>query len=241
MLLWWLKKVGDSGELAWFLAALDRLAYGLRILGHGTKRRAGRFSAVVQAIRHDRDLRNAGSPLNLSRDELKTIHHNLRDLHARSAPMAKLVLLRLNDHLAGSPQGVPFDDLSIEHLLPRKPGINSPWRACFPDPAERDRHTESLGNLVLVGKTQNDKAGNLDFARKREVLFKAGAGSTLPVNAYVRQQTEWTALQIREREAELMRHLYEIWNFGPVPSRDEPAGGSGNPSKRARQPQPASA
>lgn len=241
LLLWWLKKVGEPGELAWFIAALDRLAYGLRILGHGTKRRAGRFGAVVQAIRHDRDLRNAGSPLNLARDELKSIHHNLRDLHARSAPMAKLVLLRLNDHLAGNPQGVPFDDLSIEHLLPRKPGINSPWRACFPDPAERDRHTESLGNLVLVGKTQNDKAGNLDFARKQDVLFKAGAGSTLPVNTYVRQQTEWTAQQIMEREAELMRHLHEIWGFGPAPSRGEPAGGSGSPPKRARQTQTAGA
>lgn len=219
VLLWWLEKGKDPAELAWFLGALDRLAYGLRILGHGAKRRAARFSAVVHAIRNGRDLKGAASPLDLARDELKTIHHNLRDLHARSAPLAKLVLLRLNDHVAGSPQGVPFEDLSIEHLLPRKPGINSPWRECFPDPAERDRHTESLGNLVLVTKAQNDKAGNLDFARKKDVLFKAGGVPILPVNAYVRLQDEWKAPQIREREAELLRHLDQLWSIGPAVTR----------------------
>jgi len=233
---WWLGKGKDAAELAWFLGALDRLAYGLRILGHGAKRRAGRFGAVVHAIRTNRDMKSEASPLNLARDELRTIHHNLRDLHARSAPMAKLVLLRLNDHLAGSAQDVPFDDLSIEHLLPRKPGINGPWRDAFPDPVERDRHTESLGNLVLVTKAQNDKAGNLDFARKKEVLFKVAEAPTLPVNAYVRQQSQWTSQQIREREAELMRHLDQLWRIGPQPSRPDPASAA---SKRARQPQPA--
>ncbi len=33
------------------------------------------------------------SPLHLAREELRAIHHNLRDLHKRSAPLAKLVLL----------------------------------------------------------------------------------------------------------------------------------------------------
>jgi len=240
VMLWWLGKGKDASELAWFLGALDRLAYGLRILGHGAKRRTSRFGAVAHAIRSGRDLKSAASPLNLARDELKAIHYNLRDLHARSAPMAKLVLLRLNDHVAGSPQGVPYEDLSVEHLLPRKPGINSPWRDCFPDPGERDRHTESLGNLVLVTKAQNDKAGNMDFARKKDVLFTAAGGAAfLPVNAYVREQSEWRATQIREREAELLRHLDQIWSFGPAPSRPEPPGSTA--LKRTRQPQTAGA
>jgi hypothetical protein len=196
---------------------------------------------VVHAIRANRDLKAGASPLNLAREELKTIQHHLRDLHARSAPMAKLVLLRLNDHMAGSPQRVPFEELSIEHLLPRKPGMNSPWRDCFPDPVERDRYTESLGNLVLVTKAQNDKAGNMDFARKRDVLFESAPTPPLPVNAFVRQQTEWTAQQIRDREAELMRHLNEIWGFGPGSPRPEPTSGSSTPSKRTRQPLPAGA
>ena len=42
-MLWWLGKGKDPAELAWFLQRLDRLAYGMRILGLGASRRAKRF------------------------------------------------------------------------------------------------------------------------------------------------------------------------------------------------------
>jgi hypothetical protein len=214
-MLWWMEKGSDPAELAWFLTALDRLAYGQRILGVGTKRRASRLGSVIQAIRQGQNLKAAGSPLRLLREEQGTIHYNLRDLHARSAPMAKLVLLRLNDLMAGKPQNLPIEDLTVEHLLPRKPGANSRWREWFPDPAVRGRCTESLGNLVLMTRAQNDKAGNLDFTRKQDVLFKTTGAPPMPVNEYVRRQSEWKVEQIAEREAELLRQLDRLWQIGP--------------------------
>ena len=72
-------------------------------------------------------------------------------------------------------------------------------------------------------KAQNDKAGNLDFARKREVMFKGGGALGLPINDYVRRQPEWQAAQIREREAELLRRLDELWQIGPPQRRAEAA------------------
>jgi hypothetical protein len=222
-LLCWLERGSDPAEVAWFLSALDRLSYGLRILGMGTKRRAGRLGAVMQAMRQGEDLKGPASPLGLARDEQGTIRHNLRDLHARSAPLAKLVLLRLNEAIAGGPQGLPADDLTVEHLLPRKPSAGSRWREWFPDPAERGQCTESLGNLVLMTKAQNDKAGNQDFVRKQQVLFAAGSALALPINDYVRRQTEWRAAQIREREAELLEQIYRLWDISP-PARADTAG-----------------
>jgi hypothetical protein len=222
-LLCWLERGSDPAELAWFLTALDRLAYGLRILGMGTKRRLGRMGQVVQALRQGDDLRGAASPIMLTRDEQGTIRHNLRDLHARSAPLAKLVLLRLNETMAGGPQELPVEDLTVEHLLPRKPSANSRWRQWFPDPAERGQCTESLGNLVLITRAQNDRAGNQDFARKQQVLFAAGAVPALPINDYVRRQTEWGAAQIKEREAELLACVYRLWSITPPGQRPDPA------------------
>jgi hypothetical protein len=219
LLLWWMTKCEDPAELLWFIRALDRLAYGLRILSYGGRRRASRFTAIVRAIREGRDLRGPHSPLSLTRDELRTIQHNLRDLHARSSPIAKLVLLRINDHMAGKPQPVPHENLSIEHVLPRKPSPNSAWRASFADPNERGYCTESLGNLVLIPKAHNDRAGNLDFARKKEVLFNAADGLRLAVNADVARQTEWTAREIKQREANLLRLLEELWSFGLLARR----------------------
>ena len=227
-LLCWLKRGTDPAELQWFLRGLDRLAYGLRILGMGTKRRAGRLGAVVNALHQGDNLRSAASPLMLTRDEQSSIRHNLRDLHARSAPLAKLVLLRLNEEMAGRPQDLRIedlriDDLTVEHILPRKPGANSRWRQWFPDPAERGRCTESLGNLVLMTRAQNDRAGNQDFVRKQQVLFAAAGALTLPVNDYVRGQTEWRAAQIREREVELLAHIYRLWDIAP-PQRANSSG-----------------
>ncbi len=236
-LLWWMRKGKDAGELAWFLSRLDRLAHGLRIQGHGAKRRIIRFNSIVHAIRNGRDLTSPTSPLHLAREELRAIHHNLRDLHKRGAPLAKLVLLRLNDHIAGGPQ--QLENMTVEHVLPRKPGANSQWRDWFADPAERDRFTECLGNLVLTTKEQNDKASNLDFTRKKEVLFNTPGAPVVAVNEYVRHQSEWKVAQIVERETELLRRLDELWGIGG-PARG-PAGGPAAQSKKRKEPQAAGA
>jgi hypothetical protein len=235
-MLWWLGNK-DPVELAWFLQGLERLAYGLRILGLGASRRAQRFGAVVTAIRNGVDLKAAGSPLNLSREELRVIDYNLRDLHLRSAPLCKLLLLRLNDEITGGPQNLSIGDFTIEHVLPKKHGIGSPWRKSFPDAQEREQCTEALGNLVLVTKTQNDKAANLDFARKHAIYFAPGDGSRLAVNDYVRRQTAWTPKQVGERDADLMGRLQALWGFGGGESRrntaDAPGGRRGRRIKAA--------
>lgn len=214
-LLWWLTRGEDAAELAWFLLALDRLALGIRLLGLGAHKRASWFGAVTAAIRNGEDLKAANSVLNFSRQDVRTMQYNLRDLHARDASTAKHLLLRLTDHMAGDPQSFSFpDDMSVEHVLPRKSNPNSQWRGWFADPSEREVYTESLGNLVLVTKAQNDRAGNHDFARKLEVYFKTPAAPLPALNEALRGVSEWKAAQIKAREAELLRLIESLWNFG---------------------------
>ena len=213
-MLWYLTQGDDAAELAWFLAALDRLALGIRLLGLGAHKRASWFGAVTTAIRNGDDLKAAGV-LNFSRQDVRTIQYNLRDLHARDASTAKHLLLRLTDHMAGGPQSLAFpDDMSVEHVLPRKSGPNSQWRGWFPDPTEREIYTESLGNLMLVTKSQNDRAGNQDFARKLEVYFRTPAAPLPALNEALRGLTEWKAPQIKAREAEMLHLIEDLWNFG---------------------------
>jgi hypothetical protein len=231
-MLWWMRHGHDAGELAWFLGQLDRLAYGLRIQGHGSKRRITRFNAVLNAVRNGRDLRGGSSPLKLAKEELKAIHYSLRNLHARCAPISKLVLLRLNDHIAGVPQNLDPGNMTVEHVLPKKPGANSEWRGLFPDPRERERLTECLGNLVLSTKAQNDRASNLDFGRKKEVLFHTAGAPVVTVNDYVRHQSQWTVDQIAEREAALLGCLDELWQIGEPPMRAEPPPAVPQPKRR---------
>ncbi len=229
-LLWRLTKGEDAAELAWFLLALDRLALGIRLLGLGAHKRASWFAAVTAAIRDGEDLKAANGVLSFSRQDVRTMQYNLRDLHARDASTAKHLLLRLTDHMAGNPQSFSFpDDMSVEHVLPRKSNPNSQWRGWFADPSERESYTESLGNLVLVTKAQNDRAGNQDFARKLEVYFKTPAAPLPALNEALRGVSEWKPPQIKAREAEMLRLIENLWNFGLKISSSE----AGEPAKNA--------
>jgi hypothetical protein len=240
-MLRWLAKGDDVEGLARFLAKLDRLAFAVRILGIGGSKRARRFGAVVTAIREGRDLDPADSPLELTRQELRTIQHNLRDLHERNAPAAKHLLMRLTEQKAGGAAFVlPPSEVTVEHVLPRKVGAQSQWRQWYPDPSERERSMESLGNLVLVTKAQNDRAGNQELARKLEVYFNTPGAPIPAINEDLRGRTQWLAADIGAREVELMRLIEELWGFdlarASEPSAPEPARSRG---RRARRPKEA--
>jgi hypothetical protein len=217
-MLWWLENGEDGAGFAAFLKKLDRLASGMRFLGIGGSKRQRRFGAVATAIRNRRNLDGPDSPLGFSRQELRTIQHNLRDLHARNAPAAKHLLLRLTDVAAGRPESSLLPgDMTVEHILPKKVGADSLWRSWYSDPEQREACTESLGNLVLVTKAQNDKAGNLDFRRKHEIYF-ATPGEPVPaINEGVRRCAEWKPEQVKAREAQLLALVRQLWGFDLPP------------------------
>jgi hypothetical protein len=214
VMLYWLEQGTDASRLAWFLGAIDRLALGIRILGIGGNKRMRRFGGVIAALRSGHQLRAADSPLAFVRQEQRTIVHNLRDLHARNPPVAKHLLLRLSDLMAGAPESLSLpEDMTVEHVLPRKLAARSEWRAWFPDPEERERCTEALGNLVLVTKAQNDRASNLAFARKHEIYFNTPGAPIAILNEELRGRRVWTAEEIRQRDAELMGQVEMRWKF----------------------------
>lgn len=235
-MLQWLEKGNDVEGLARFLGRLDRLAFAVRILGIGGSKRARRFGAVVAAIREGRDLDAADSPLELGRQELRTIQHNLRDLHERNAPAAKHLLMRLTEQKAGgAPFGLPPSDVTVEHVLPRKLSAQCLWRQWHPDPAERERFTESLGNLVLVTKSQNDRAGNQELARKLDIYFNTPGAPIPAINEDLRGRSHWLPADIGAREVELMRLIEELWGFNPARQSEPPASAaSAAKSKRGR-------
>jgi hypothetical protein len=235
-MLWWLRNGEDTQGLARFLRRLDRLAFGIRILAIGGSKRRRRFDAVASAVRDDKDLDGPQSPLEFTRQELRTIQHNLRDLHARNPSTAKQLLLRLADIAAGEPVSLSLpEDMTVEHVLPRKLSMSSQWREWFPDPDVREQCTESLGNLLLVTKAQNDRASNHDFAHKLDVYFNTRNAPDVVINQDLRTRTEWKAREIKAREAELLQHIEALWKFGLTGSREQSQEVSGGRRKGGRK------
>jgi hypothetical protein len=196
------------------LKEIDRLAHLLRLLNVGTGKRARRFAEVVELIKSNVRVQPGEGPFRLTRDEVRNIGYHLRTPYKRDQLVCKLLLLRLNDEMTRSTTLLDPGDYSVEHVLPQRPAATSEWRRWFPDGEEREACTESLGNLIVVTKKQNDRARNQDFSRKREVY--RGIVDDPPVLAITREAVEaeqWRAAEIRDREARLLSLISSVWDI----------------------------
>lgn len=235
VLLWWTRHPDDAEGLLAFLRRIDRLAYGMRVLGLGSDKRLTRMQHVRAAIEKEAPLEGVDGPLAFSGDEVRNIRYNLRDLHRRSQPTCKLILLRLDSEMSGGAQRYADADLTVEHILPQNPARNSRWRESFPDAEELRACTASLGNLVLVPRALNAAARNQDYDRKLAIFFSPN-GPPLPhLTEELRGLTTWTPAQIRAREERLLAILDQMWQLGkpgPGPVGGEPNGRRRRPRKQ---------
>ncbi len=150
----------------------------MRLVCLGSSKRQTRFARIAPALAAE----TLPAPSDLyepSREELRTIAYNQRDLHARNLQACKALLLRLNDELQTDALHADRVDYTVEHVLPQRRKSTSLWREWFPDTEKRIAVTSSLGNLVLVSHEHNDRARNYDYARKKEVYNQAGSDSKL--------------------------------------------------------------
>lgn len=209
---YWSRHGHDAQALLTFLRALDRFVFGVRILGLGNDKRSQRMAELNNLI-------NAGAlavgpwpSLLLSREELRTLNFNLRDLHRRSPQVCRLVLMRLNEQLGGAPvtSAVP---LTIEHVLPLKIQPNSQWRIDFPETEARQKWAACLGNLTLVTSRVNERAGNHDYARKSAIYFEPSAEPMPLLTAELRTVAAWTPQQIEVRLARMNEGIKQLWGF----------------------------
>jgi hypothetical protein len=195
---------------------------------------------VRLAIEKDTALDLNDAPFAFTGEEVRNIRYNLRDLHRRSQPTCKLILLRLDSELSGGAQRFADADLSVEHILPQNPARNSRWRDWFSDAEERRACTASLGNLVLVPRVLNAAARNQDYDRKLAIFFGTDGPPLPQLTEELRGLTGWTAPQIRAREERLLAIVDQMWQLGKAASG---AGGSDDASpgrrRRARKQQAA--
>lgn len=192
------------------LGEIDRMAHLLRLLCLGAGRRKRRFSDIAQAIRHEGHLTASHRVFAINREESRNIAFHLKDLHKRNQKVCKLVLLRLNDEIAGSIGNVDADDFTIEHVLPQRPPKSSQWRQWFPSADDRAQCTESLGNLILVTQSQNDRARNALFADKKAIF---SGGTVLPITRGVLASAAWGKDEIEAREAQLLGIIQRVWRI----------------------------
>ncbi len=211
-LLWWQRYGNDPMVQAMALTRLVRLAYGMRVLGLGADKRQSRMQQLRAAIEEGRPIVGADGPLEFSSEEIRNIRHNLKDLHRRSQPTCRLLMLLLESEASGSAP-VSIEELTVEHLLPQKPARNSRWRDWFSDADERQACTNSIGNLALVPRQLNERARNQDFAAKIAIFFAPDAPPLPLLTKELRDIAEWNVAEVRAREQRLMAMIERMWHL----------------------------
>lgn len=197
-----------------YLEEIERAAFLMRLVCLGAGRRSTRFAKIASELAAD-DLPEPTELYEPTREELRTIAYNLRDLHTRNVQACKGILLRINDELQPDALYANPTDYSIEHVLPQRPKASSLWRKWFPDSEERAILTASIGNLVLITERANGLVSNEEYARKKEVnLSSATAVLQLDITKQAFDREFWRAEQIRAREASLISALNELWRLG---------------------------
>ena len=122
--------------------------------------------------------------------------------------------MRLNNILSGDLVDLEAADYSVEHILPQRPAPTSLWREWFPDATERESCTDSLGNMALLSKRQNDRARNQEFARKLEIYSEAKDEPLPAITRDILAAHEWRSAQIRAREARFVTMIERMWRIG---------------------------
>ncbi len=207
-----------DAEFAVFLDGLERLAYGMQILGTGNDRRGVRYRAVIAALGDHAKPNVLPASLLLSEEEQGTIQLNARsNLYQRSQSTCKLLLKRLSASYAGDTYLPSLSEWTVEHLLPRNISAESPWRQAIPNAEEREACSKMLGNLVLITKQQNKEARNNGFEVKHRVIFPHGQVSPHAITNQVLFMRHWTAEDIRARDAVLLQRVAEIWQLKGQP------------------------
>ena len=204
----------ENYGLADFLEAVERLAYGMQVIGFGSDRRIARYRTVIEMLGMERPLDLAANPLMLSDDEQRNFQLNaFNNLYQRNQSSCKLLLKRLSASYSGDESTSSLNDVTVEHVLPRNLPANSGWRLQIPNAEEREACSRLLGNLVLVTKQQNQVARNHDFEAKLRVFFPNGHTSPHAITNQIMRQRSWRAEDIRARDAELASRVSELWQL----------------------------
>ncbi|MBX9925063.1 MAG: HNH endonuclease family protein [Hyphomicrobiaceae bacterium] len=212
----------DPATATRIVCEIDRLTFLLKVLAIGGTKRNKRSSQLIQALTRGNEL-DVEQAFSITREEMRAVAFHLRDIHRRNAGLAKLILMRIEDELAGTPLLLSTTELTIEHILPQRPAPASDWRRLFGD--RREACQNSLGNLALVPPRLNERMRNKEFAEKLSI-FASGDARALPAlrtNDDIVEAIEWGPDQVWAREARLLQVLSQLWRIdGLGVARDAP-------------------
>lgn len=208
----------DPEYLLRFFTQLERLAAGLMIQRTKITERIRRYANMIKEIESGKDLFSSNSSLQLSLEEQKEIIDLLNgDIYNKykTRNIRLYILLRLDSAICdGVPNYDSYKKITIEHILPQNPNLNSQWLNTF-TAEDREKYLHRLGNLVLLSHQKNRSASNYDFQTKKDKYLNKPV-ATFALTVQVLKEREWTAKVVENKQKYLLEELKRIWQLNDI-------------------------
>ncbi|MBC5837806.1 DUF262 domain-containing protein [Flavobacterium muglaense] len=119
---------------------------------------------------------------------------------------ARYILLKLDYLNSGNTQkwNTP-SKISIEHVLPQNPALNSQWNKDF-TVDQKNEWLNRLGNLVLISRVKNSSLSNLDYEAKKKKYFDTKM-DVFPNSLKMIQSKEWTLETLKTNHKRVIDQL----------------------------------
>ena len=124
----------------------------------------------------------------------------------------RYLLLKLDYLYADHSCRMSFSSLSVEHVLPRTPNLDSQWCKDFTE-EQRQELCDRLGNLVLITTRKNTSLGNLDYVEKKKRYFESRI-STCPNSLRVLNKHEiWKPANLTKNHEKVLGELRKHYGY----------------------------
>lgn len=104
-----------------------------------------------------------------------------------------------------------YKEMTVEHILPQTPAVDSQWTKDFTQ-SQREEWTHKLGNLVLISRRKNAGQGRLDFEDKKKKYFTSSI-ETFPNSIRIMQKPQWTIKELENNHTDLMTKIKSHYNI----------------------------
>lgn len=138
-----------------------------------------------------------------------------RDFYSKH--FCKYILLRLDLAMRTGANVVQAyrGDITVEHILPRNPGHDSPWMSLFND-AQQEKWTNRLGNLVLLSRRTNSRSGRKSFEEKKSEAYFAKSMQDFQLTNQMANYAKWTPDEVEQRHRSLLKLAENVWFDGGI-------------------------
>lgn len=219
-----------------FLSRFERLVAYLLLSNKRTSTRLARYFAILDELDSWEPGENQfeSKSVELTRIEVEEFLRILDgDIYNEiKGNRVKYLFSRINSFLDESGTWIPFERLSIEHVLPQTPTpvkdndyagpAGHQWNEWWTR-QEEDIWTNRLGNLIPLSLKRNIKASNFTFQQKRRVYLNGvhGDDNTTAASAFLTRifkdgpEGTWTPTVVKENHSFLLDKCIERWDLHP--------------------------